>query len=544
MRRKLLAALLTFSVLISVAGCGSASGTTDSGNSASQSASTSSAASLETYVDDESLTPKEGGTFRLGVYGSPTCIGYPADATTMMNREAAQPCLETLLRVGDDGSLEPLLLESYEELPEEKKLVLHCREGVTFHDGTICDAEAIKYNLETTIDHLALEYPCELSIVVTDDLTLEIQMSQWVRNIAYDLLCEYGMIASPTYLQSVDYDTACFHPVGTGPFVFDSYDVDEKITYVKNDQYYGDGPYVDSVEVYIFNDESSIKAALETAQIDGVIDAEYTVNADYAAMDGVIRTSRNTLAGCMSYNILFGVTDDNALSNADVRKAISYACDLKTIADSMTAYGTVYTNQLAPADAYTYTDNVNGYSYDPEKAKELLAGAGYESGLEINGYYYNAEPLAGDLMTMMQAYLSQVGVQLHITPIDIAALSEYLFGGNCDGIIITGTNGTPEQMAAYEEQAMGASKGSLAEPVLQDCPEAVEIFEKALQAENQEDEVKYLAEGNAIIFDDQCILTGILTLYPQAYARDYVHGSKLGYDSVTQWSPSTVWLDK
>lgn len=535
MRKKFLLGILVAAMAFSVVGCGSKKSNTGNQKEVK---------SLETYVDDTSVTPKEGGTFKLGVYGSPTCIGYPGDILTMMNREASQPCIETLVQVGDDGELEPLLLESFEELPEENKIVLHCRDGVKFHDGTVCDAEAIKYNLETTFDYLALEYPCDISFVVVDDLTLEIQMSQWVRGVTYDLLYEYGKIASPTYLKSVDYDTACFNPVGTGPFVFDSYDVDEKITYKKNENYYGDGPYVDAVEIYIFNDEAGIKSALQTQAIDAVIDAEYTVNADYSAMDGIIKTSRNTLSGCMTYNILFGAEDGTPLADPDVRKAISYACDLKTIADSMKEYGAVYSNQMAPADAYDHTDNVTGYSYDVDKAKELLEQAGYKDGFELTGYYYNAEPISGDIMTMMQAYLSEVNIKLNITPIDIAALSEYLFGGGCDGIIITGNNGTPEQMTAFQEQSMGGSVGSICEPVLADSKEAVDLYDKALLSLTEEDELKYVAEGNAIIYDQDCIATGILTLYPQAYARDYVRGSKIGYNNVTQWSPATVWLDK
>lgn len=502
-------------------------------------------AEKETYVDDESLTPKEGGTFKLGIYGSPTCIGYPADILTMMNREASQPAMETLCQVGEDGNLEPMLLESYEALPEEKKLVLHLRDGVMFHDGTPLDAEAVKYNLDTAIEFLGLVYPCEIEIVVVDEKTVEIQMSEWIRGIDYDFLYEYGKMGSPTYLESVDYETACFNPVGTGAYVFESYDVDQKITYTKNENYWGEGAYVDAIEIYIFNDEAAIKSALKTGEIDAVIDAEYTVNADYAEMEDVIKTSRNVQSGSMTYNILFGVLDETSvLADANVRKAISSAVDFKTIAESMEAYGCVYTNQIAGEGFYNYTDNVEGYPYDVEKAKEYLAEAEFEEGTEIQAYYYNAEPVAGDILVMMQAYLEQIGIKLNINPIDIAALTEYMFDGNCDGMIVTGNNGTPQQMTIFQEQMLGGAPGTICEAMLVDNMEAVEQYDLALRAFTEEEEIEYVAAGNEIAYDEECITNGILTLYPQAYAKDYVHGSKIGYCNAIQWSPSTVWLDK
>ena len=177
-------------------------------------------------------------------------FGYPPRIVGAA-RDYAPPFFDRLLSIGDDGKYKPGLALSWDTSKDGKTITFKLRQGVTFHDGTPFNAQAVKSNLDNLIPPKATILSGITSVDVVDDYTVKLNLP------AYNNLILYHFAANPaTYMYSPEAlkkngaDWATTHPVGTGPFMLKDYQPNISLTLVKNPNYWQKGlPYLDGIEI-------------------------------------------------------------------------------------------------------------------------------------------------------------------------------------------------------------------------------------------------------------------------------------------------------
>lgn len=379
----------------------------------------------------------------------------PAIVTDGESYKVTENIFETLLSFGDeDTTINPGLAKEWTVSEDGLTYTFELQEGVKFHDGTDFNAEAVVFNFERWKNGEAGEFPyyesmftvggedviasVEASGDYTVVFTLTRAQAPFLKNIAMSPFA----IASPTAVEAAG-DTFGDDPVGTGPFKFVEWKRNDSITLAKNEEYWQEGlPKLDQLIIKVYPDNSARLNALVKGEIDladGInpSDAEsITSNADLQLIE---RPSMNVgYLGLTSTRKPF----DNVL----VRQAVNYAIDKKAIVDAFyQGYADVAVNPM-PSSISGYNEEITGYEYDPEKAKALLAEAGY-NGDEIELW---AMPVARPYMPdgqkiaeAIQGYLEAVGIPSKITTYEWATYLEKATNGEADAFLLgwTGDNG-------------------------------------------------------------------------------------------------------
>lgn len=345
----------------------------------------------------------------------------PHDGSSGIDISVALTMYETLLTPDEDGELQPLLAEDYEVDDESKNFTFFLRDDVEFTDGEKFNAEAVKANFERIIDsegsingYKSLRNVEDIEVV--DDyevkITLDDTNSQFldkVRSIR---------MASPKALEddNVDFGEESY---GTGPFVMESWNHGESLVAKKNEDYWRDGyPKVDQLTFKPIPEDGSRIAMLKTGDADFIFPIPVNDVEDLQNEDGVkVDLKESTYVNYATIN-----TSKEPFDNEKVRQAMNYAINKED-------YVKVVKNGYAtPSDSPLPSTNVfyeeqEAYDYDIEKAKELMAEAGYEDGFstEIWGSDSSKDKLG---MQFIQQQLEQIDIDVDIKQMERGTLSD------------------------------------------------------------------------------------------------------------------------
>ncbi|WP_067727143.1 ABC transporter substrate-binding protein [Oceanobacillus damuensis] len=454
----------------------------------------------------------------------------PGSTTDGESSRVTKQVLEGLLDFDKDSfELIPGLAHDWEVSEDGLTYTFHLEEGVTFHDGTDFNAEAVKINFERWADpeheyaftddgYVYSMYGTMFggykgddghvieAINVIDDHQIEFVLNQPLGFFLQNLGMSYFGITSPTALEEYGSEIN-ENPVGTGPFEFVSWNKDDSIILDKFDGYRKDGlPKLDRVIFEVIPDNAARLIALRAGEID-IMDG---LNPDDAA--GIEAEAGLELLTRAENN--FGYVGFNAqkapVESKEVRQAISYAIDNQAIADALYAgYATSAKNPLPPG-YLGYNDEVEGYPYDPEKAKDLLAEAGYDSGLEIELMMSpTARPYMPDPETVaqiVQSNLADVGIDVTITSHEWAPYLEQTIKGDHQMFILgwSGTNGDPDYFLS--SLLHGSNVGSSNRTFYQN-DEVDELLDGAKRAVDQAERAELYMQAQELISEDAPMVT-------------------------------------
>ncbi|MEC9489014.1 MAG: ABC transporter substrate-binding protein [Halanaerobium sp.] len=384
--------------------------------------------------------PVYGGTFIFG-RGADSPGLDPIKETDGETYKVTEQIYDTLVDY-KPGTTEviPALATSWEVSDDGKVWTFNLREGVQFHDGTPFNAEAVVWNFDRwghedhpyhqgSFDYytwMFMGFPGLIQDVqAVDDLTVRFVLSEPQAPFLANLAMSPFAIASPTAVKKWGEDSFK-HPVGTGPFVFQEWVQDDQITLVRNEKYWGDKPYLDKVVFRVIPDPTARVMELQTGKvdfIDGVTPDSIPVLENDEKLKILLRPSMNV--GYMAMNQAY-----EPLDNVLVRRAINYAIDNKALVDSVFMGMAVPAKNPMPPSIWGYNDEIEGYDYDPEKARELLEEAGYPDGFKTklwampNPRPYMPQPRL--IAQIIQAYLAEVGIDIEIISMDWSTyLTEY-----------------------------------------------------------------------------------------------------------------------
>lgn len=331
----------------------------------------------------------------------------------------------------------PALASSWEVSPDGLEYTFHLQEGVTFHDGTAWDADALIYNItrymdedDPNYDPVLITYYTVLTFVDTvekiDDLTVSFTLKEPFAFFLADLYNVY--FASPTSLDEDGAAGQATNPVGTGPFVFDELQQNQSISFVRNDDYWGDVAKLDRLTVELIPDPSARTAALRSGRVDWIEAAQPD---DLASLEsaGFVATG-NAFDWEWSWQLMTG---EEPFDDIRVRQAMNYAIDREAIADDLLHGTAVPAYQMFAGASLYYTADDDLYSYDPAKAEALLAEAGYPDGLEVTVGYITAGSGAMQAKAMneaLQGQLAAVGIDVTLEPVDFSGMYAKLGAGD------------------------------------------------------------------------------------------------------------------
>jgi peptide/nickel transport system substrate-binding protein len=336
-----------------------------------------SALDLSRFAAAQEGTP--GGTAVVVCAANPASWDF--SKTTWPTFEALCFMYDRLLTMNDAEELQPALVTEWEVSEDGLEYALTLREGVTFHDGTPFNADAVKFNIERQLAvpdsaNYADYEPVE-RVDVVDDLHVNIILKEVRPDFAYLGLAQWGAAQiSPTAYKELGakYSDG---PVGTGPFKFESYVPGSLIRYVRNEGYWGGAPLLDAVEVKIIPEPSVQLVEIEAGTADAVIvtDPQNVARLEDAGLTIVSVITADTVF--ISFNVSQSPTNELAL-----RKAIAHAIDRDTIIESVLLGYAEKSRAGVTTTSPFYDESVPMVEYDPEEAGRLLDEAGWVVGAD------------------------------------------------------------------------------------------------------------------------------------------------------------------
>ena len=328
---------------------------------------------------------------------------------------------EQLLRINPPGAAErftPLLAESWESSTDGLTWTFHLRQGVTFHDGEVMNANAVKLSIEASKDHGGASFiwaPLD-TIETPDDYTVVfiLKYAAPVDLIASSL---YGSwIVSPKALEAVAADETYFETgkeVGTGAYMLDSYTPDQEVVFKKFDNYW-DGwqsNNYDIVLVQIVPEATTQQQLLEGGEVDLVtsIPSEnldsFRTNSDYKVYE-----EKSFFNYVGFYNTLRKPLDDPL-----VRQALSYAIPYQDIINISVAGLGTQSRGPVPEGVWPWSDKVMQYTYDLDAARDLLKQAGHENGgFSLRLTYASENAVEALFAPLIKDSFAQIGVDVTI----------------------------------------------------------------------------------------------------------------------------------
>ncbi|MFC1909532.1 ABC transporter substrate-binding protein [Chloroflexota bacterium] len=365
--------------------------------------------------------PKSGGIITGSRTSEPSKFGDPT-TTRGSDSAFAVPIMEGLVFSDGKGGYGPELAESFSLTPDKSAYIFKLRKGIKFHDGTDFNAQSVKWNMDRQLAYTSSRLPEIGSVDVIDDYTVRLNLNTW-NGLIMPQLQTYSTMYSPTAFEANGQEWAEVNPVGTGAFKLKGHTRGISVDYERNDDYWGGAPYLDGIRiVFILDAVTGLAAALaEETQIQWQVtpDNAYTLDEDPRF---TIYPSFN-----LETHLVFN-TKDPSLPFYDkrVRYALEYALDKDTMNE---VFGRGYTKVL-----YDVMGKAPGHpgvpdrKYDPEKAKALLAEAGYPDGFKtglIRHQAYNQ-----DVCVAMQGYYADVGIDMSIEVNTRATFQAWRFVGH------------------------------------------------------------------------------------------------------------------
>ena len=533
--KKLVSLLMAATMCASLAACGGSSASSTASTAAST--ADSSAASSSTEAAATSSDPVSGGEINIPITDDPTTLqGWMVRNTNEMT--VAPAIYETLMAYDNAGTPQPYLLESFEGDPEALTYTMVVKDGITFQDGTPLDADAVKWNLDYYKENGVLTgsyFSYVDNVEVVDEKTVVVHMSSW------DALFDYGLartcfICSPTAVEELSPDGFNETPVGTGPFKVTKWVHGEGIYTEAYADYWQGKPYLDSVNFKIYASTATQQAAMEVGDLDIMYLTGDAVTADSMEASGY--TITNSSIPDSGHTLCFNSKADGPLTDVRVRQAIALAVDTESINAALLSngkYGTSST-QWAVSTSGEYTD-IEGYGYDVEKAKSLLADAGYADGFDLT-INFQVGDFAKSVCQIIQAELGEIGINVTLNQIEVANYANYL--GEWDGILYHPmglSNGQYSQIAA--NMIPGARFGS--ETFLHD-DESVGLINEAIVSDEATLK-KDMAEVVDILFQQNVELYPVSIIYGTAVINPKVHGGDInaGQSKHADWH--LVWKE-
>lgn len=372
----------------------------------------------------------------LGMTVEPTGLDPTIAAPVAIGQVTWQNIFEGLVTIDSKGKVKPQLAESWEISPDGKTYTFKLRKGVTFHDGEAFDSSVAKFSLdrargEASVNPQKRFFASIDSIETPDADTLVLKLKQPAGSLIYWLGWPASVMVAPKSAE-----TNRTTPVGTGPFKFVNWAKGDKVELQKNAAYWEKAVSVklEKATFRFVSDPQAQAAALKSGDIDAF--PEFGAPELMSSFDGDARLG--TFVGNTELKVVAGMNSARKpFSDKRVRQALMMAVDRGTVIEgAWSGFGTAIGSHYTPNDR-GYIDMTGVHPYDVDKAKALLAEAGYADGFSFT---IKAPQMAYAQRTsqILQAMLAEIGVTMTIETTEFPAkwVADVLKGADYDMTIV------------------------------------------------------------------------------------------------------------
>ncbi|WP_227270442.1 ABC transporter substrate-binding protein [Roseobacter weihaiensis] len=351
----------------------------------------------------------------------------PDQSRTFVGRIIYASLCDKLVDITPDLEIVPQLATAWETSSDGMQITMQLREGVVFHDGTPFNAEAVAANIERSQALDESRRKSELKSIssteVTGEYEIVLNLGAPDATLIAQLADRAGMMVSPTAAAEAGVDFG-LNPVCSGAFKFEERVAQDKIVLSKFDDYWNaDAIHFDSVTFLPIPDTTVRLANLQSGDIDMLERLNATDLAQAEADPDIVVDSAVSLGyQAITFNINNGERGDTPWGNDKrLRQALSYAIDREALNQVVFEGAFAPGNQSFPPTSPWYNSDLPLPAADIDKAKALLAEAGYPDGIDLEVQVPNStEPLA--VMQVVQAMAAQAGINITLTSKEFATL--------------------------------------------------------------------------------------------------------------------------
>ena len=506
---------------------------------------------------------REGGTLNIPApYGGSITSLDPARSNRNQSTLVFRNIFENLVEI-QQNTLEvvPGVAKSWDVSEDGLIYTFHMREGVLFHNGNEVTAEDVKYTYERLMDPEVASVASDLfkfvegsdafvngeaehisGIEIVDDYTIRIKLTRLQPNFLYSVAggSNYNAGIVPKEVVEEVGDKFTNNPIGCGPFKFKNWKRGSSVTLTAFEDYYGEGPYIDTLVVKVMEESPARVASFKSEQLD--FDIVYPAQYQQYKRDAYYKDLMVETAELWTRNIAFNM-DLEMWQDKRVRQAFNYAIPEDLLNEKL-LYGKAYQAcGWLPNSSPAFNPDLEPYGYNPEKAKELMEEAGYtpDNPLEvkINGVDHPAWGIP--MVEAVKPYLDKVGFKIKPVLLDGSTHEQRVFNGNFEAFIWS--NGGEITSLSYMKVFWSETPRTAGNFTGYSNPEFDKLIEQAMEETDFQKRKELIQEADALIKEEAPVW---FFNYNKAVAvhQPWVHGIVEAPQDMVYQPWNEVWIDE
>lgn len=366
---------------------------------------------------------------------------------------------EPLVRVNTEGTaIEPALAESWDISDDGLVYTFHLRPGLKFQDGSPVTASDAVWSLDRARDPDAGIWSWTLAnvekIEAVDDSTVKITLEAPASNFLAMLSLFNNGILPQKLIEEMGEEEFFMHPIGTGPFKMTEWVIGDYIEFEKNPYYWelgADGeplPYLDGVKITQVPEDTTRLMQVQSGDLDGTDEIPFSKIEELEADPNV---SMQLWPSTQSYYVFMNHLKP-PFDDVKVRKAMNYAIDRQALLDAILFGKGEEATSFVPKGAMCWNPNLEGFPYDLEKAKQLIAESNYPEGYEgLKVNVRSGQTIRRDIATVLKEMWAKIGIEVEVNEIEAGLFSEEYLQDKYEMTVMQWTNDVidPEQQVGY-----------------------------------------------------------------------------------------------
>ena len=539
MKKRWMALILAAAMALSMTACGGSSAPAPAApaESKAEAAVPAEAGGEEAPEQTEESGPKAGGHLVLGYNMKPMTLFEPTAHGGGINGFDIA-CLEPLARYNrGTGDIEYVLATDMQYNEDKTELTITLRDGVKFHDGSDFNADVVAWCFNLQIENgrgMLVGNPT--SVEAVDNLTVKMTFDAFEADSFYKV-AKTLMYSKEAYETNGD-EWCQTNIVGTGPYKQDKYELDSSLHCVRFEDYWGE-TYLDEVTLVLMMDNTTRLSAFTNNEV-----ANIAVEADDATVENLLaagyepaKVNSFTAGGISCYPN--SVDENSPFHDVNVRKAIfNYGVNWNGIAQAVGGKYASASGQLGTEGMIVYNDDPELKNmFNPDKAKEMLAAAGYENGFSTKIYTYanfNMEAVA------LQAALSELNIQAEVETVNNM---QDVRGAGADGIYLAAISVNDESFTDIFCEAY--VPGNIYDKVITFSDDYVAMSDQLKHEGDLAARIDLARKMNKMVTFDECIFTQIEARESFTFYQPNVHGVEEAakYSIQNPMDIRDIWMD-